>query len=115
MPIAKQTRCCRHTTAEGREQLILETAAGQRITLSEAGASVVIADSVGNSVEFDGGTVTVRAVGTVLLQAATVEIAASQVAIQAAMVQCTGVLQADTVIANTVAATTYTPGAGNVW
>ncbi len=115
MPIQKQTACCKRKTVGGKEQLIFETAAGQRITLSGGQAAVVVEDSIGNSVVFDGGMVTVRAVGKIVLHASIVEIDASQVNLNAATVQCTGILQANMVIANTVSATTYTPGAGNVW
>jgi uncharacterized protein (DUF2345 family) len=115
MPIQKQAACCRRQTVEGHEQLIIETAAGQRITLTDGAASIVIADTSGNSIRLENGKVTVSTPGTLVLQAAVVEINGSQVVLNAPMVQCSGVLQADTLIANTVAATSYTPGAGNVW
>ncbi len=54
-------------------------------------------------------------VGGIVIQAATVQVYASQIELNAPMVQCSGILQAAEVIANTVSASTYTPGAGNVW
>ncbi|HZD32717.1 MAG TPA: hypothetical protein VE779_13780 [Candidatus Angelobacter sp.] len=115
MPTQKLAPCCRRHTVNGQEQLVIETAEGQRITLSGGATTVTIEDSLGNWVQFGGGTVTVRAVGTILLQAATVEVVASQITLNSPTVLCSGVLQADTVIANTVAAASYTPGTGNVW
>lgn len=115
MTTQNQPACCRRQTVRGKESLIIETAAGQRITLNDGPVSVVIEDSSGNSIKLENGTVTVSTPGKLVLQAATLEINGSQVVLNTPMVQCTGTLQADTVIANTVAAATYTPGAGNVW
>jgi len=35
--------------------------------------------------------------------------------VDAGMSKFSGVVQADTVITNTIVASTYTPGAGNIW
>lgn len=111
----KQPACCRRQQVNGHGQLVIETTGGRRITLSDGVPTVTIEDSLGNVVQIDGGTVTVRAVGTIVLRADTVEVVASQVTLNAPLVQCAGVLEAGTVIAQTVSATTYTPGSGNVW
>lgn len=115
MPIQKQLACCRRQTVGGHEQLVIETGAGQRITMKDGAAAILIEDTSGNSIRLENGKVTVSTPGTLVLQAAMVEINGSQVVVNAPMVQCSGVLQADTVIANTVAAASYTPGAGNIW
>lgn len=115
MAIQKQPVCCRRKTVGGHEQLVIETAAGQRITLSDGAASIVIEDTNGNSIKLENGKLTVSTPGKLEMQAAMVEINGSAVVINAGMVQCSGVLKADTLIANTVSAASYTPGAGNVW
>jgi hypothetical protein len=115
MPTQKQVACCKRHVVNGQEQLVIETAEGRRITLSSGAATITIEDGLGNVVLFDGGTVTVRAAGTLVLQAATVEVVASQIMLNAPTVQCSGILEASTVIAQTVSAASYTPGAGNVW
>jgi uncharacterized protein (DUF2345 family) len=115
MAIQKQPACCRRATVGGHEQLIIETAAGQRITLQDGAASIVIEDSSGNSIRLENGKVTVSTPGKLLLQAAELEINGSLVEVNAAMLRCSGVVQADTVIATTISAASYTPGAGNVW
>jgi len=115
MAIQKQPVCCRRKTVGGHEQLIIETAAGQRITLKDGAASIMIEDTNGNSIKLENGKVTVGSPGKLELQAALVEINGSAVMINAATVQCSGVLKTDTLIANTVSAASYTPGAGNVW
>ena len=115
LAIQKQPACCRRAIVGGHEQLIIETAAGQRITLNDGSASIVIEDSSGNSIRLENGQVTVSTPGKLVLQAAELEINGSQVVVNAGMLRCSGVVQADSVIANTVSAASYTPGAGNVW
>jgi hypothetical protein len=115
MAIQKQSACCRRVTVQGHEQLIIETAAGQRVTLKDGAASVLIEDANGNSIHLENGKVTVSSPARLVLQAPIVEINGSQVEVNAATLRCSGVMQADTVIANTVVAASYTPGAGNVW
>jgi hypothetical protein len=115
MAIQKQPACCRRVTVGTHEQLIIETTAGQRITLMDGPVCILIEDTSGNSIRLENGKVTVSTPGKLELQAAELEINSSQVVMNAAMLRCSGVLQADTVIANTVSAASYTPGAGNVW
>jgi len=115
MATTQPAPCCRRVTQGKKQQLMIETADGQRITLQDGPASVLVEDETGNSIELKNGNITVKAVGKISLQASTVQVNASQVAMNVPMVQCSGVVKADTVIANTVSAATYTPGAGNVW
>ena len=115
MAIQNQTPCCRRQLVRGKERLIFETAAGQRITLNDWPVSILLEDSSGNSIKLENGKVTVSALGKLVLQAAMIEINGTQVRLNASMVKCAGVVQADTMIANTVTAATYAPGAGNVW
>jgi hypothetical protein len=115
MPTKKLPTCCRRTSVGGYEQLIIETAAGQRITLTDGPVTVVIEDSNGNSISLNNGNMTLSTPGKLVLQAALVEINGSSVAINAAILQCSGVVKADTLEANTVVASNYTPGAANIW
>lgn len=115
MPNQKQPACCRRTTIGGQEQLIIETAAGQRITLKDGAAAILIEDTGGNSIRLENGKVTISTPGSLVLQAAAIEINGSEVVLNVPMVRCAGTIQADTLIANSVAAASYTPGAGNVW
>lgn len=115
MATQAQPACCRRQLVRGKERLIIETATGQRITLNDGTASVLIEDTSGNSIKLENGKVTVSSAGKLVLKAAVVEISGGQVSLNSALVHCAGILKADTVIANTVAASTYTPGAGNVW
>lgn len=88
------------------------------------GVSGELTDSGGGRIEFTiGGTtvtydnqgVTINTAMNVKVQATTVEITASLVTVNAGMSQFSGVVQADTIITNSVISSSYTPGAGNIW
>jgi hypothetical protein len=49
------------------------------------------------------------------VNAAQVAVSAAMVTVDAGMSRFSGVVQADTVIANSVVSASYTPGAGNIW
>jgi uncharacterized protein involved in type VI secretion and phage assembly len=101
--------------ADGQEQLIIETPGGQKITLKDGPGSIEAVDANGNSVKLDSGGVTVNASANVTIQAAQVKVSASMVSVDAGMSKFSGVVKADTVIANSVVSSSYTPGAGNMW
>jgi uncharacterized protein involved in type VI secretion and phage assembly len=101
--------------SDGQETMILETPGGQKVTLKDGDASVEVDDSNGNSIRMDASGITVQATATVTINASQVEVTASQVTVNAAMSQFSGVVQANTVITNTIISTIYTPGAGNIW
>ena len=100
---------------DGQETLILETPAGQKVTLKDGPGSVEIVDSNGNSIKLESAGITVSAAAKLTLNASTVEVSAGMVTVNAGMSKFSGVVQADTVIANTVISAAYTPGAGNIW
>ena len=115
MPIAKQLPCCRRQNAGGKEQLLVETAGGQRITLQDGTASILIEDSNGNSILLQNGQVSITTPGRLMIQAAAVEINGAELIVNAAIAKFSGTLQTDTMVANSVVASSYTPGAGNIW
>ena len=115
MPVQKHVPCCRRQMVGGHEQLIIDTTGGQRITLSDGGGSIHIEDSSGNAIQMDNGKVTVKTPGKLVIQAALIEINGSVVQVNAAILQCSGVVKAETLEATNVVASNYTPGAGNVW
>jgi uncharacterized protein involved in type VI secretion and phage assembly len=101
--------------ADGQEKFIAETPSGQKVTLKDGPGSVEIVDSNGNSIKLETGGITVTAAAKVTVNASTVEVSASMVTVNAGFSKFSGVVQCDTLIATTVVATTYTPGAGNIW
>jgi uncharacterized protein involved in type VI secretion and phage assembly len=100
---------------DGQEKLILETPGGQKLTLKDGPGAVEIVDSNGNSVKLESAGITINASAKVTVQAGQVAVSAGMVTVDAGMSKFSGVVQADTVIANSVISASYTPGAGNIW
>jgi uncharacterized protein involved in type VI secretion and phage assembly len=100
---------------DGQEALILETPAGQTITLHDGPGSVEVKDANGNTVKLEASGITVTASAKVTINASTAEISAGMLTVNAGMSKFSGVVQADTVITNSVVSAAYTPGAGNIW
>jgi uncharacterized protein involved in type VI secretion and phage assembly len=100
---------------DGQEQFIAETPGGQKITLKDGPGAVTIEDSNGNSIKLETAGITVTASAKVTVNASQVNVSAGMIQVDAAMSKFSGVVQCDTLIATTVVATTYTPGAGNIW
>ncbi|HEV8549203.1 MAG TPA: phage baseplate assembly protein V [Polyangiaceae bacterium] len=100
---------------DGQERLVLETPGGQKITLKDGPGSLELVDSNGNSVKLESAGVTVTTSAKATINASQVAVSASMVTVDAGMSKFSGVVQADTVIANTVISSAYTPGAGNIW
>jgi uncharacterized protein involved in type VI secretion and phage assembly len=100
---------------DGSERLRLETPGGQIVTLADGPGTITIEDANGNTVTLDSGGVTVQCSAKVGISASSVEVTGSQLTVNAGMSSFSGVVKCDTLIANTVAGTSYTPGAGNMW
>jgi uncharacterized protein involved in type VI secretion and phage assembly len=100
---------------DGQEKLLLETPGGQKVSLKDGPGSVTIEDSNGNSVKLETAGITVTASAKVTVNASTVAVSAGMVTVDAGMSKFSGVVQADTIITNTIVAASYTPGAGNIW
>lgn len=99
----------------GAEKLTLETPGGHTIVMDDGGRTIEVTDSNTNTVTFDSGGITVTASSKVSINASTVDVSAGSVSVNAGMSRFSGVVQADTVITNSVVSTSYTPGAGNIW
>ena len=88
------------------------------------GVSGELTDKSGGKIEFKGAgtTITVDPSGVsvqtpskVNVQASQIEVTAGTVTVNAAMSTFSGIVKCDVLQATTVIATTYTPGAGNIW
>jgi uncharacterized protein involved in type VI secretion and phage assembly len=100
---------------DGQEKFIAETPGGQKVTLKDGPGSVEIVDSNGNSIKLEASGITITASAKVTVNASQVAISAGMVTVDAGMSKFSGVVQADTVISNSVISASYTPGAGNIW
>ena len=100
---------------DGQEKCILETPGKQKVTLKDGPGQITIEDSNGNSIKLESSGVTITGSAKVTVNASQVAVSAGMVQVDAGISKFSGVVQCDTLIATTVVATTYTPGAGNVW
>ena len=98
----------------GQENFIVETPAGQKITLKDGPGAIEITDSNGNSVTLETSGISVNAAAKVTINASLVEVNSSAVTVNAGMSKFSGVVQCDTLISNSVISASYTPGAGNI-
>jgi phage baseplate assembly protein gpV len=91
------------------DDVILTTPSGHRLVLSEARNEVSVSHPGGSSVKLD-------AAGRIELSASsTIRMTAAKVELEAGMVQARGVVKCDSLLATSVVASSYTPGAGNAW
>jgi uncharacterized protein involved in type VI secretion and phage assembly len=100
---------------DGQETMILETPGGQKITMKDGPGTITVEDSNGNSVKLETAGITITASAKVTVNASQVAVSAGMVTVDAGMSKFSGVVQADTVITNSIIAASYTPGAGNIW
>lgn len=99
----------------GEARITFETPGGVSGELTDANGGSVRLSAAGTTITQDTGGVTIESPSTVKVQASQVEVCAGQVSVDAAISRFSGVVQCDVLISNTVVASTYTPGAGNVW
>ena len=84
--------------------------------IEAVGGALQIRTTAGQQVSLQAdGTVAVVAPGRVSVSAAEVQVAAGIVNVDAGMARFSGVVKCETLIANSVVAASYTPGAGNIW
>lgn len=115
------------------QRYAIRTASGTTMLFDDAKPAFSVTMPSGDSLELDdtdqsctvtvGGTtikattssVTITTSSSVELKTASLTVTASSVNVNAATSQFSGIVQCDTMIANTVIGTSYTPGAGNIW
>jgi uncharacterized protein involved in type VI secretion and phage assembly len=101
---------------EGSATIQFTTPGGVNGELTDGGGGKVeFKDAAGNSITIDTQGITLQSSAKVKVMASQVEVQAGMVKVDAGLSKVSGVVQCDTLIATTVVATTYTPGAGNIW
>ena len=108
-PTATRRRPMRTTSV-----LHVRTPGGLEIHLDDAAGRVTISGQ-GSTIRIDSTGITIQAAAKVDIEAAQMKVSAGMVEVDAGMSRFSGVVQCDTLIANSVVAASYTPGAGNVW
>jgi hypothetical protein len=100
-----------HTVPDAAS-LTLRNRAGQHITLDAN--SIIIQDTNGSTITLDAAGIRIQSSSAIKIEAAQLALSAGQVSLNAPMVKAAGVIQCDTIIANSVVGSSYTPGAGNI-
>lgn len=95
-------------------KVTVTTAGGVKIVVDDASTSAVVTDGA-STVTIDPSGVAVETGAMVKIDAATVQVSAGAVTVDAGISSFSGVVRCDALITNTVISSTYTPGAGNVW
>ena len=92
----------------------LRTRGGLEIVLDDKAGEVTISGQ-GSRIHIDATGITIQSAAKLHIDATTVELNAGMLAVNAGMSKFSGVVQCDTLVTNSVVATSYTPGAGNIW
>jgi phage baseplate assembly protein V len=99
----------------GLERFIVETPGGQQIILKDGPGSIAIEVGKEATIKIDSNGISIVTSSTVKVSASQVSISTGMLTVDAGMSKFSGVVQADTVITNSVVSASYTPGAGNIW
>jgi hypothetical protein len=94
--------------------LHVRTPGGLEIHLDDTAGRIIITGQ-GSTIRIDPSGITIQASGKVEIDASQLKLNASMVDVTAGMAKFAGVVECDTLIANSVVAASYTPGAGNIW
>jgi phage baseplate assembly protein gpV len=76
---------------------------------------VAVRDTNGNAISLEPTGVTISASTKLSFASGSTEISAGSLTVAAGMSRFSGVVQAETVVTNSVVASSYTPGEGNIW
>jgi adhesin HecA-like repeat protein len=84
-----------------------------RAALQIAGSDVTI--EAGGTLVLRGATIKIESAATIQAQGTQINLTAAMVNVDAGIVKASGMVKCDTLQANAVVASSYTPGAGNIW
>lgn len=119
LPFVGATVVCRSSPAQVRKpqplSLTFDMGSGSTASLEVAAGTVAVRTSAGQSVVLQAdGSVAVESPGTVRVSAGATVLTTTMLTVDSGMSKFSGVVRCDTLIANSVVAATYTPGAGNI-
>jgi hypothetical protein len=97
---------------KGQASEVIRTRGGLEIRLDDATGRVAVSTPDGATITLEHGKVVIQA-SVVEIEASQIKASAGQVSVAASMAKFDGVVQCDTLVANSVVAASYTPGAGN--
>jgi hypothetical protein len=97
----------------GGEALVLALPGGGEVRLEAGGWE--LRDGFGNRLVLGPAGVKLEAASGIEMTASQAQVSASVLTVDAGMARFSGVVQAETVITQSVVSASYTPGAGNIW
>lgn len=109
------TRIAIEEESASTSRVLFTTPNGVNGELTDAGGGKVEFTCSGTTVTIDNQGVTVNTSMNLTVQATQVSVSAAMVTVDAGLSKFSGVVQADTVICNSIISASYTPGAGNIW
>jgi hypothetical protein len=92
----------------------LRTRGGLEIVLDDKAGEVTISGQ-GSRIRIDASGITIQSAAKLEIDAVAVKLNAGMLEVNAGMSKFSGVVQCDTLVTNSVVASSYTPGAGNIW
>lgn len=92
-----------------------ETPGGVSGELTDEGGGKIEFKAAGTTITVDSSGVSIQTPSKVSVQATQVEVSSGQVTVNAGISTFSGLVKCDVLQATTVIASTYTPGAGNIW
>jgi plastocyanin domain-containing protein len=98
----------------GSERLELNTPGGQAVSLQDSSGKIVISTGASKIIIADN-QIEIESSGKLVIAAPLTEINTGMLSVNTGMAKFSGVVQTDTLIANSVVSASYTPGAGNIW
>jgi len=101
--------------SSGQEKVEITTPNAATVTISEQSGGEITLEAAGNTVKMSTAGVSVETSSKAEVKASQVTVSAGMVTVDAGMSKFSGVVKCDTLIANSVVSSSYTPGAGNVW
>jgi uncharacterized protein involved in type VI secretion and phage assembly len=93
----------------------VQTPSGNRVRITDGGGGEINIEMGSEMVKMSSGGIEITSSSKVKIEAPQVEVQAAMVKVDAGFSQFSGVVKCDTLIANSVVSTSYTPGAGNIW
>jgi uncharacterized protein involved in type VI secretion and phage assembly len=100
---------------ESSPTIALTTPGAVSATLTDEGGGKIEIKAAGTTITVDSQGVSVQTPAKVTVQASQVAVSAGMVKVDAAMSTFSGLVKCDVLQTNTVIASAYTPGAGNIW
>lgn len=100
--------------SKGQETFTVELPNNRKLVLANRAESFLVKDEAGNSIHMTGNGVKITAGLKVEIDCSKAVINAGDLTVNAATATFSGIVKADSVVTNSIAAATYTPGAGNI-